>query len=247
MPIRVLDSLIENEERKNNGFSVYNRGFQLKTSLIDAERVKAFVQQQERQQAQQRLMGGAQDGAAKRGGRRERAAERLPTKTTTKGDPEWDNMMDFFKANPAALMDALPTPPGSDCGSEAGDHDASKLGNSFAKASIKSTKSKTLGLNMAHLPYRAANRRENNGATSQRSGQHGLQRKNSVRSFASNKSFQSQGSRAGANAFRYNKGQPHNARLAAETPSASLGMSTSAAYGLPNKMAGSRHQPSWRL
>jgi len=27
-------------------------------------------------------------------------------------------MMEFFKANPAALMDALPTPPGSDMGDE---------------------------------------------------------------------------------------------------------------------------------
>lgn len=27
-------------------------------------------------------------------------------------------MMDFFKNNPAALMDALPTPPGSDDGGE---------------------------------------------------------------------------------------------------------------------------------
>ena len=30
MPIRVLDSLIENEERGNNGFSLYNRGQELK-------------------------------------------------------------------------------------------------------------------------------------------------------------------------------------------------------------------------
>ena len=110
-------------------------------------------------------MGGAQEATGKRGSRRDRAAERLPTKTTTKGNPAWDNMMEFFKANPAALMDALPTPPGSDCGSEAGDHDA-KLGSSFAKASIKSTKSKTLGLNMAQMPYRASNKRENNGAAS---------------------------------------------------------------------------------
>ena len=44
LPIRVLDALIDNEEKKNNGFSVYNRGLQLKTSLIDAGRVKAFVQ-----------------------------------------------------------------------------------------------------------------------------------------------------------------------------------------------------------
>ena len=48
LPIRMLDALIENEERKNNGFSLYNRGLELKSSLIDADRVKAFVQQQER-------------------------------------------------------------------------------------------------------------------------------------------------------------------------------------------------------
>ena len=45
MPIRVLDSLINNEELGNNGFSVYNRGQQLKTSLIDPARVKAFIDQ----------------------------------------------------------------------------------------------------------------------------------------------------------------------------------------------------------
>ena len=45
MPIKVLDSLINNEELGNNGFSVYNRGQQLKTSLIDPARVKAFIDQ----------------------------------------------------------------------------------------------------------------------------------------------------------------------------------------------------------
>jgi hypothetical protein len=39
----VLDSLIENEELGQNGFSVYNRGTNLKSSLIDPARVKAFV------------------------------------------------------------------------------------------------------------------------------------------------------------------------------------------------------------
>ena len=48
--------------------------------------------------------------------KRERPNERLKTKITTQGDQEWSNMMDFFKSNPAALMDALPTPPGSDHG-----------------------------------------------------------------------------------------------------------------------------------
>jgi hypothetical protein len=49
MPIRILDTLIDNEEKGNNGFSVFNRGQQLKSSLIDASRVKAFVEQQERE------------------------------------------------------------------------------------------------------------------------------------------------------------------------------------------------------
>ena len=43
-----------------------------------------------------------------------RGRSKLPTKIATQGDPEWANMMEFFKANPAALMDALPTPPGSE-------------------------------------------------------------------------------------------------------------------------------------
>jgi len=50
--------------------------------------------------------------------KRDKASDRLTTKTTTKGDPEWSSMMEFFKSNPAALMDALPTPPGSEDGEE---------------------------------------------------------------------------------------------------------------------------------
>ncbi len=73
MPIRVLDSLIENEEKGNNGFSVYNRGQNLKKSLIDPKRVKEFVKLEERKQARERLMGG---GPAVRN-KREKAQERL--------------------------------------------------------------------------------------------------------------------------------------------------------------------------
>ena len=51
-PIKVLDSLIENEELGQNGFSVYNRGANLKSSLIDPARVKAFVDKQVREKAQ---------------------------------------------------------------------------------------------------------------------------------------------------------------------------------------------------
>lgn len=51
MPIHILDSIIDQEEQGNNGFSVYNRGQSLKKSLIDPERVKAFIDQQEREKA----------------------------------------------------------------------------------------------------------------------------------------------------------------------------------------------------
>jgi len=51
MPIRVLDSIIQNEEQTHQGFSVYNRGNDLKGSLIDATRVKSYIEKQEREKA----------------------------------------------------------------------------------------------------------------------------------------------------------------------------------------------------
>jgi hypothetical protein len=48
IPIKILDSLIDVEEKVNNGFSMYNRGQELKESLIDANRVRIFVELQER-------------------------------------------------------------------------------------------------------------------------------------------------------------------------------------------------------
>ncbi len=42
-----------------------------------------------------------------------KSVKQLHTKTTTNNDQDWDEMMEFFKANPSALMNALPTPPGS--------------------------------------------------------------------------------------------------------------------------------------
>lgn len=111
MPIRVLDSIIQFEESGQNGFSVYNRGENLKKSLIDASRVKAFIVQQEKETARSRLLG---NGGVKK--TRSKANERLKTVCTTKNDPDWANMMEFFKNNPSALMNALPTPPGSEDG-----------------------------------------------------------------------------------------------------------------------------------
>jgi hypothetical protein len=44
MPIRVLDSIIQSEEQTySKRVSLYNRGDQLMTSLIDANKVRAFV------------------------------------------------------------------------------------------------------------------------------------------------------------------------------------------------------------
>lgn len=42
-PIRILDSMIDIEEKMQNGFSLYNRGENLKKSLIDPKRVKDYL------------------------------------------------------------------------------------------------------------------------------------------------------------------------------------------------------------
>lgn len=42
-PIKILDSMIDIEEKMQNGFSLYNRGDNLKKSLINPERVKNYL------------------------------------------------------------------------------------------------------------------------------------------------------------------------------------------------------------
>ena len=42
-PIKILDGLIQLEEEQNNGFSLYNRGQNLKKSLINPDRVKEYL------------------------------------------------------------------------------------------------------------------------------------------------------------------------------------------------------------
>ena len=42
-PIKILDGIIEVEEKMNDGFSIYNRGNDLKKSLINPERVKDYL------------------------------------------------------------------------------------------------------------------------------------------------------------------------------------------------------------
>ena len=43
-PIKILDNLIEVEEQMY-GFSLFNRGVELKKSLIDTTKVKTFIEQ----------------------------------------------------------------------------------------------------------------------------------------------------------------------------------------------------------
>ena len=42
-PIKILDSMIDIEEKMQGGFSLYNRGTNLTKSLISADRVKAYL------------------------------------------------------------------------------------------------------------------------------------------------------------------------------------------------------------
>ena len=42
-PIKILDNMIQCEEDMASGFSLYNRGNNLKKSLIDPQRVKSYL------------------------------------------------------------------------------------------------------------------------------------------------------------------------------------------------------------
>ena len=42
-PSKVLDGMINIEERMTGGFSFYNKGQQLRTSLISADKVKSYL------------------------------------------------------------------------------------------------------------------------------------------------------------------------------------------------------------
>lgn len=42
-PIKILDNMIQVEENMAGGFSLYNRGQNLKKSLIDPNRVKEYL------------------------------------------------------------------------------------------------------------------------------------------------------------------------------------------------------------
>ena len=42
-PIKILDGMIDIEEKMNGGFSLYNRGNNLTKSLISADKVRAYL------------------------------------------------------------------------------------------------------------------------------------------------------------------------------------------------------------
>jgi hypothetical protein len=80
LPIKILDNLIQKEEAEN-GFSLFNRGNDLKKSLIDPTKVKQFLDQQK---------------------------PSLVIEPPRSED--WGDIMSYFKQNPKALLDAIPTP-----------------------------------------------------------------------------------------------------------------------------------------
>ena len=54
--IKILDKMIQVEEDVNNGFSIYNRGDTLKTSLIDPSKVAGFLRETANKRANEERM-----------------------------------------------------------------------------------------------------------------------------------------------------------------------------------------------
>ena len=105
-PIKILDNLIESEEQIY-GFSLFNRGIELKKSLIDTTKVKTFIEQYQTggDLLTSRFPPGKQDVNQK-------AATKQEAKKVEKED--WNEIMNYFKENPKALLDAIPTPRGEE-------------------------------------------------------------------------------------------------------------------------------------
>ena len=82
-PIKILDGLIQKEEQEY-GFSLYNRGQDLKKSLIDPTKVRNYLEQVNKEETKKQMAAPKSD--------------------------DWGDIMNFFKANPKALLDAIPTP-----------------------------------------------------------------------------------------------------------------------------------------
>jgi hypothetical protein len=92
--------MIDIEEKMQGGFSLYNRGNNLTKSLISAERVKAYLSGQESKKGPPNL-------------------PNVPKLSflvddALDNDKQWKLMIDYFKENPKALLDAMPTPRGEE-------------------------------------------------------------------------------------------------------------------------------------
>jgi hypothetical protein len=102
-PIRILDNIISVEEQIY-GFSLFNRGESLKSSLIDPDRVKAYIEQH--QQIRQPSQPEVTLTAKSKGGKaKAKDLQKQPVK-----EDDWSLTLDYFKQNPSALLDAIPTP-----------------------------------------------------------------------------------------------------------------------------------------
>ena len=97
-PIRILDNMIQVEEAMT-GVSIYNRGEKLKNSLIDPTKVKAFICEHKSTTNKRSASVGLKSHLS-------RVNEKK----------QWKLMLNHFKNNPADLLDALPTPEGSEDG-----------------------------------------------------------------------------------------------------------------------------------
>jgi len=131
-----------------NGFSMYNRGKQLKKSLIDPKRVKEYLtklesekeaanyvkEQQKREMMPDHMISlEDQSETSSLHFMQVMPMPKIPDPVPRLGDPDllflqdnhidedkqWRLMMDYFKKNPTALMDAIPTPPGQEEDDEA--------------------------------------------------------------------------------------------------------------------------------
>ena len=93
--------MIEVEEKMKNGFSVFNRGNNLKKSLINPEKIKQFLK------GESGITNSSTMGPPKLPGALK--LDFIDDKNLN-DEVQWELMMAYFKGNPAALLDALPSP-----------------------------------------------------------------------------------------------------------------------------------------
>jgi hypothetical protein len=87
------------------GFSLYNRGDNLKESLINPDRVKAYLTNPDQLLGCKTTKAGQKPVKVPKLELSHKAGE-------LNKDLEWKLMMDYLRDNPEALMEAIPTPEG---------------------------------------------------------------------------------------------------------------------------------------